>query len=263
MATRDRRGSWFPLALLGFLALGSTAVSLEGWVVDSSHTSFPIGGQQFLYSGEFASLRGVTMSRAYEDQFNTSISFYTGEAWPSVGSAEYWVAGLSLVLLAAIAWYARGSGRAWTYLAAAVCGVVAIGAFSCTMWIVEESPDLAPTVAGSLLAIGLCAAGWVYFNLGRGRSTLTVISVMTSAVGVTGLLAAWTSYRADELLVAGGLVLLAWWERSWLVAALAGAILAIEAVPMPTLVQLVLVTGLLFAGAFVALLRRGDRTAPQ
>jgi hypothetical protein len=83
--------------------------------------------------------------------------------------------------------------------------------------------------------------------------------VVTLAVGATGLLATWTSYRADELLVAGGLLVLAWWERSLLLTALTAVLLVIGAVSLSTLIELVLVTGLLFACSFVALARRGGQ----
>ncbi|ONI71026.1 hypothetical protein ALI144C_51675 [Actinosynnema sp. ALI-1.44] len=142
------------------------------------------------------------------------------------------------------------------FLFGAVCGVVAIAAFSWMMWTAKEMPELAPTVAGSLLAIGVCAAVWVYFQLGRGKSVLTAISVTTLTVGVLGLLAAWANYRGDELVVLGGLLVLAWWERSLLVAGAAAVLLLVGAVSLPPVTELVLVSAVLFLCAFVALARR-------
>jgi hypothetical protein len=256
MGTRGRFGFWFPLALLGFLALGSAAFAQGGWWVDARHASFP--GNDYPLT---TTLYGVEMSRTAERQLHVLSpgAIYGTTVWSSTSNPEYWVFGVTLVFLAAIAWYAHGSGRVRAFALATVCGVVAIVAFPCMMWIIEETPDLAPTIAGSLLAIGLCAAAWVYFQLGRGRSALTAISVVTLAVGATGLLATWTSYRADELLVAGGLLVLAWWERSLLLAALTAVLLVIGAVSLPTLIELVLVTGLLFACSFVALARSGGQ----
>nr|CEL17788.1 hypothetical protein [Kibdelosporangium sp. MJ126-NF4] len=229
-------------------------------MVDAYHPSFSIDGLTPKYAIA-QSVTGLGMSSGYETSLLEPGVVYSPSDWLPIGSSEYWLAGAALALLAVIVWYARGSGRVGAFTLAAVWGVVGIGLFMYTMWMIEQSRNIMPEMAVWLIATGLCAAGWAYFRPERWQTTLTSISVVTLAVGVTGLLTAWTNYRADELLVAGGLVLLAWWERSWLVAALAGAILAIEAVPMPTLIQLVLVTGLLFGGAFVALLLRGVRSA--
>lgn len=256
MGTRGRPGFWFPLALLGFLALGSAAFAQGEWWVDARRTSFPDDGYPVA-----TTLYGVEMSQSAERQLHVLSpgAMYGTTGWSSTSTPEYWLFGMTLVLLASIAWYAHGSGRVRAFVLATVCGVVTIVAFPCMMWIVEKTPDLAPTIAGSLLAIGLCAAAWVYFQLGRGKSVLTVISMVTLAVGATGLLATWTSYRADQLLVASGLLVLAWWERSLLLAALTAVLLVIGAVSLPTLIELVLVTGLLFACSFVALARSGGQ----
>ncbi|CAM3396731.1 Integral membrane protein [Kibdelosporangium persicum] len=258
MGTRGRFGFWFPLMLLGFLTLGSAAFAQGGWWVDARYTSFP--GNDYPVT---TTLYGLEMSRAAERQLHTLSpgAVYAATVWSFTSNPEYWIVGVTLVFLAAIAWYAHGSGRVRAFALATVCGSVAIVAFPCMMWIIDETPDLAPTIAGSLLAIGLCAAAWVYFQLGRGRSALTAISVVTLAVGVTGLLATWTSYRAEELLVTGGLLVLAWWERSLLLAALTAVLLLIGAVPLPTIIEFILVTGLLFTCSFVALARRSGGQA--
>ncbi|SMD06108.1 hypothetical protein [Kibdelosporangium aridum] len=254
MTTRGRLGFWFPLALLGFLTLGNAAFIQDGWRLDT--TFFPSDTST-------ATLYGLEMSRAYEQRLLSVGSQVGPSGWLSTPNLEYWIFGTAFVFLAVIAWYAHGSGRVRPFALAAVCGVVAVVAFSCMMWIAERAPEAAPTVAGSLLAIGLCAAAWVYFQLGRGKSVLTAISVVTVAVGATGLLATWTSCRADQLLLVSVLAVLAWWERSLLVAALAAVLLVIGALSLSTVVQIVLVAGLLFVCAFVTLARRGGQVQAE
>ena len=255
MATPGRFGFWFPVALLGFLSLSSVLFTQGGWWADERDR---YGDYQVA-----TTLVGLGMSRAAEQQLHfvgqSALSpglLYDSGWWPPVGYHDYWLFGVVIVFLAVTVWYGRRSCRPRTVVLAGLCGAVGIVALSWTAWLAGQAPDLARAIAGSLLAMGLCAAVWTYFRMGSGKSVLVPISVAALVVGACGLLAVWTDYRADELLAVGGLAVLAWWERSLSVAALAGVLLLVSALVTAPLAGLVVASGLLLVFAFVALVRR-------
>lgn len=207
-AARGRFGFWFPLALLGFLALSSVLFAQGGWWLDDRVT----GGDEQMAT----TVVGLEMSRAVEQHTLSSSQsvlspgiLYENGWWPPISYHDYWLFGVVIVVVAATFWYGRGIGRTPAVVLAGLCGIVGVAALSWTTWLAGRAPELAQAIAGSLLAIGACAAAWAYFRLGRGRSALVPVSVVALAVGACGLLAVWTHYRADELLMAGGLAVLA------------------------------------------------------
>jgi hypothetical protein len=81
-------------------------------------------------------------------------------------------------------------------------------------------------------------------------------------VGVGTVLGAWSPGLLEPVLIAAGLVALAWYERSRLLVLVAGAVLAaLVVIPDGTLSTLVPAV-IVLAAAIVALARRNGTTAP-
>jgi hypothetical protein len=248
------------LVLLGFGLLG-----LLGW--DSVRA-----GQDF---GWF-SYAPLPSDTGYVVQQNTLIAGSFAAGTPSgLGrfpvQDEAWVVLVTVTLVATVAWYGwrarragRGSVRA--HVALAVGGGIAVPAGYVAADVagtVAEPAGLITSVGLPLIGLGGLAGAWAYFRLTRGRrAAVGMIGVGCLAVGVATMLGAWSPGLFLPVVVAGGLLALARFERSRLLALAAGTVLvAMAAFPAGTLSMLVPASVMLAAG-IVALVRQGERTAP-
>jgi len=115
-------------------------------------------------------------------------------------------------------------------------------------------------VALPLAGLGVLAGA--YFWFGPRRRAAAVVSAVCLTTGVSALVGALAYGLVDQLLITCGLLVLAWYERSRLVAVLSVVLLAaLLLFPfgiLSTLVPAVIV----LATAVVALVRRSGRPAP-
>jgi hypothetical protein len=246
MGARGRYGFWFPLALLGFLSLGGIVLTSQQAPLRGLATS-----EQFLTGGGMYGV-GFSSSTQYTGLLS-SVKFMTARSelpW------EYWIVGSVVAFLATVIWYAWKSGREVAFAFAGVGGLIAVVGFLAVIQIVVAQPGLTLTVGGSLVALGLCAAAWVYFNLGRGGRIVKAISAVTLATGGSALLVNVVPVVTDEWIVVSGLLVLAWLERSLFLVAVAVAFFVVAWAFLPGVTGLVLMAAVLFFGAIAALLLR-------
>ena len=231
-----RYGYWFPLVLLGFGLL-----ALLGW--DGVAT------EDF---GWFAYASASNEFEIYQDLTGLGISGYVSTAPP-----KEWAVLLTVSLVGTVAWYTWRDGRpVRTYLAVAVGG-------SASIWLAHlvAGTEGLGQVGLSLLALGVLAGA--YFRLAAGRRTVAaMVSVVCLGAGAAVVLGAWLPELLDPVLTAGGLLALAWFERSRLVAVVAclvpAALLVFPAGMLRVLVPAVVV----LVAAIVALVCRGGTAAP-
>lgn len=234
-----RHRCWFPLVLLGFLMLGGL----------------------FLANGTKS--HALTMFRPLSDivrqpDSNTLIAVSVGSTPTTMHPEEYWSIGIAAVFLATVFWYARGVSR--RFLLVAAYGLVAFILFYLTIAMVEGQEDLGPTIGGSFVAIGAAAGAWVYFRLGPGQLGVTAISVVCLSIGVSALVIGHVPLLAEHLIVLTGLLVLAVWERSPLLAVVAAGFLAVAWMFPSGTTGLALAAVVLFLGGAAAVLatRRGQ-----
>lgn len=241
MGSRGQYKFWFPLVLLGFLALGGIALAGDRYQPLAFHQLEGLGP---------GGIYGTGVSQAYQSvMVLSSVSPVAVRTYPG----EYWVAGVLVILLATAVWYAWRSGQERTFAFLGLAGVVAAVGFLVILEIVLAQPALAPTIGGSLLAVGLCGAAWVYFRLGGGRRVVAGISVVVVATGGVALLINVTPVRPDQWIVVCGLLVLAGLERSLFLAAVALVYFVVAWAFLPGVTGLVLTAAVLFFGGVSAL----------
>lgn len=220
----DRYGYWFPLVLLGFgllALLGWEAVRVEGfeWVSYRPETTT---GYQF-----YATLTGMEMS---EDIVPLVIGAAPGP----------WTVLVTVCLGGTAAWYATRPW--WRSVAVAAGGSAAI-------WLSYATDGLGE-LGLPLLVLGALAGA--YFRLSRRRAAAVAGIVSLGAGGALML----DSWLFEPVLVGGGLLALAWFERSRLVAVV-GCLVAAALLAFPDGMPRVLVPAMVVLGAaVVALVRR-------
>ncbi|GAB1512435.1 hypothetical protein [Actinophytocola sp. KF-1] len=246
-ATRD--GYWFPLALLGFgllvlLGWGSVTTAEDvGWFayapaadVQNSHALVGVG---FSSGNTVAPLLVTSPVRDWA-----------------------WTVLITVCLVGSVVWYAvrdRRAGRPVRgHVAVAVGGTAAVWGVHLIAGIADATAglgDLVPSVGLPLLVLGLLAG--LYHRLGARRRVAAVVSALCLGAGVAVVLGAWSPELLDPVLIACGLLALALYERSRLVAVVSCVVLtALVVVPdgtLRTLVPAVVVLG----AAIAALARRG------
>lgn len=117
-----------------------------------------------------------------------------------------------------------------------------------------------PSVGLPLVVLGVLAG--LYYRLGPRRRMAAVTSAVCLGAGVAVVLGAWSPGLLDPVLIAAGLLVLARFERSRLVAVVAVPVLvALLVVPDGTLRMLVPAVVVLVA-AIAALVRRGGEVVP-
>jgi hypothetical protein len=260
-----RSGYWFPLVLLGFGLLG-----LLGW--DSVRS-----GQDF---GWFADAPQLPYHAYANTQFG---SVFVGESQVLVGStsdavrfetARYpmqdfaWTVLVMATLVVTMAWYGwrarRAGGSVRAYVALAVGGGVAVPAAYVVVGMASAMPDpagLVTSVGLPLVVLGALAGAWAY-SLRPWRRTATTIGVVCLVIGVGTLLGALAPGLLGPVVIAGGLLALARFERSRLLAVAAGTVLvAMVAFPVGT-PSMLIPAMVLLAVAIVALVRQSGAGAP-
>jgi hypothetical protein len=252
MGSRGRYAFWFPLVLLGFLMLGGIVLANRA----NAWSSLMPADAGYQATGQ---LRGLGMSRENERGLTLVTSVYIRA--PSSLPDEYWIAGVLVILLATLVWYAWGSGRVGEFVWTGICGLFGVVGFLMVTVVVETQPELVVTVGGSLVALGLCAAAWVYFGLGPAKRAVTAVGVLALLLGTSALLLDQTSLRSDQLLVAVGLLTLAWLERSLPLAAVALVFLTAGWIFLPGVAGLALGSAVLLAGGIGALVLRNRQPA--
>lgn len=253
----SRSGYWFPLVLLGFGLLG-----LLGW------DSMP-PGEDF---GWLAYAPPPSLENSYF--VDTQILVGTDVA-VNFDVKRYpmrdfgWAVLVLATLVVTLAWYgwrARGTGGAVrTYVALAVVGGVAVPAAHIVAGMAGAMPDpagLITSVGLPLFVLGALTGAWAYSRRRPWHRTAATISVACLVIGIGTILGAWAPGLLDPVIIAGGLVALARFERSRLLVAVAGVVLvAMVAFPAGTLSMLV-PAALMLAAAIVVLVRQSGAGAP-
>jgi hypothetical protein len=258
--TEGRYGYWFPLALLGFGLL-----LLLGW--ESVRTPEDFGWFAYdpaLSDTGYVITTAVAISPApWRRQHRGAAACVFPGLGLDVDGADHRDAGKHGGLV-------RRAGSPGRPVRAASPGVavgggVAVWASHFVAGFADASADpgeLIPSVGLPLVALGVLAGVWVYLRPGPGHRTAATISVCCLLVGVAVLLGAWSPGLLDPVFLACGLLALAWFERSRLVAVVACLVLVARFVfpdgTLSTLVPAVIV----FAAGIVALVRRNNTAAP-
>lgn len=255
-----RRGYWFPLVLLGFGLLG-----LLGWdsfgrdTMPPGHgvSGYPPDGTGYVGTDRYAE----TEPRAY---LTAAARFEQG---PFAMRDEPWAALVTATLVATAGWYgwrarrAGGSVRPYVTVAAGggtavLTGYVAVGIADA----VADSAGLVTSVGLPLLGLGALAGAWSYLRLGPWRRAVAMAGACCLVVGVGTVLGEWAPGLFAPVIITGGLLVLAGFERSRLLATVAvaasGAMVAFPAGTPSMLVP----AAVLLAGGIMALVRQ-NRTA--
>lgn len=170
---------------------------------------------------------------------------------------------VAVVLMGTVAWYGVRARSVRGHLAVAVGGVVMVLACYVVAGIADEVPEKGELVgsAGLPLVVRGVLTG-AYYRFEARRRAVAVVSVVCLAFGVSALLGAEAPGLFDPVVMMCGLLVLAWYEQSRVVAVLAVVVpMALLAFPYgfpSTVVPAVIV----FAGAVLALVRRGRAPAP-
>jgi hypothetical protein len=238
------------LVLLGFLILGGVVLQSQA----HDWRPYPVsGGYQIateFYGPGTGGMSGIGLSSS-----NTVVAIRFTDH-PRLFPQDYWLIGVLAVFLATVVWYGWRSGRTRAFVWVALCGMVAVASFLLIQVIVENNPELGTTIGGSLAAIGICAAAWVYFTLGPGEKVVTAVSVVGLSLGGGILLAGVAPVVSEELIVVSGLLVLAWLERSRLLAVIAVAFFVVAWIFLPGVSGLALSAGVLLLGGIASLLLR-------
>ena len=249
-----RQENWFPLVLLGFGLLGLLAWHIVrpvrdfGWF---AYDPLPTG------SGYVIEGAGTNMATAYLTVRPPGLDWV-----PLQGRA--WVVLVALTLVATMAWYGwrgrRAGGSARAFVAVAVGGGIAVPLGYVAADVTGAAADpagLVTAVALPLVALGGLALVWARARLGpRWRVVVVAVGVACLLVGLATILGAWEPGLFLPVVIAGGLLALARFERSRLLALVAVAVLAALLVcPYSTLGTLVPAV-IVLAAAVVSLARR-------
>ena len=241
---------WFPLVLLGFgllVLLARTGVRDDfGWFAYAPATPAD-------------EVHAIAVLEPGAQYYNTPLPFgaaFTTRDWT-------WTLLVAVTLAGAVLWYGVRARAGWRHVAVAVGGVLAVLACHAVAGIADAMPDeggLVRSVALPLAGLGVLAGA--YFWFGPRRRPAVVVAVVCLTAGVSALAGAWAYGLLDPLLITCGLLALAWYERSRLVAVLA-VVLPVAFLLFPygvlsTLVPAVLV----LAVAVTALVLRGGLRHP-
>ncbi|MEU3274177.1 hypothetical protein ABZ639_25335 [Saccharomonospora sp. NPDC006951] len=256
----DRYDFWFPLALLGFVLLGlaatvSTATRDFGWFAYA-----PAGG-----SLEPRAATGGGIALAELRAVNVDAGTPFAGTWTVI-------AGLISIFLVVVAWYvarARRQGAPLRPLRISVvvlAGSAEIGLGYVVLRELGDALDKSPFAAAlalPLLLLAGCAGAGAYFLRGVWRRVVLAIGGVLLLVLATAVLAPHTEDGPMLLVLASGLLTMAWLHRSVLLVSLTVLFLASGAtasIAEPE--HFVLPAGVLLAGAIAALVLRGRQEAP-
>lgn len=236
-------GYWFPLVLLGFGLLAKLA-----W--DVVRPDLPSIAEA---PGAANSVAILTPGAQYGP-----LPFDTG------ASPRDWTWLLvTVVLVGTMMWYGVRARSVWRHLAVAAGAVVMVLACHVIAGIadaVSEKGELVRSVGLPLVVLGVLTGA--YYRFESRRRAVAVVSVVCLAFGVSALLGAEAPGLFDPVVMMCGLLVLAWYEGSRVVAVLAVVVpMAFLAFPygiLSTLVPAVIV----LAAAIAALVRRGGARHP-
>lgn len=258
-ASGGRYGYWFPLVLLGFGLLG-----LLGW--DSVRASQDFGWFSYTpMSSDPVHLDTAILSPGADYQAR-AVSFnltqYPMRDWP-------WAVLVTTTLVATVAWYGwrarRADGSVRGHVALAVgCGIL-VPAGHVVVGMADTTADpakLVTSVGLPLIGLGVLAAAWACFRLGPGRRAAALISAACLVVGVGTVLGAWSPGLLDPVIIAGGLLTLARFERSLLLAVVAVAVLVAMVVFPVGMLSTLIPAVMMLAAAIVALVRQSGPPQP-
>jgi hypothetical protein len=244
----EPHAGWFPLAALGFLLLGLTALGMpsgdSGW---------------FAYTPAERHAYAVITPGLSQQGGNTAVPVLaTGFTRQSeVGRFWPWVAGAGF--LATLAWYAvraHRTGRPFRPGMLVLSGLGGLVALTAAAVLGEfahvAGPGVAAGVAWPVALLGLCGAGWAFFRLGPGARPAGITGVTLLALGAYALVSS-VLPGENGLLIGAGLALLAWLERSVLLAAVAGLFSLVVVVLAATELAAPAGTAVVFGGAITAL----------
>jgi hypothetical protein len=255
MGERARAGYWFPLVLLGFGLLG-----LLGW--DSVLASQDFGWFAYAPPSGLADYQytQVLVGTSVAVDFEMKRYPMRGVLWPVL------VVATLVVTMAWYGWRARRAGSSVRpYVALAVGGVIAVPATYIATGMASVMPDPAEMVTSvglPLFVLGVLTGAWAYSGHRPWRRTAATISVACLVVGVGTILGALAPGLLDPVIIAGGLLALARFERSRLLAVVAGVVLvAMVMLPAGALSALIPAMVLL-AAAIVELARQRGAAAP-
>jgi hypothetical protein len=180
-----------------------------------------------------------------------------------------WAVLVTTTLVATAAWYGwrarRAGGSVRGHVALAVGGGIVVPTGYVVVGMADTTTDpakLVTSVGLPLIGLGVLAMAWAYFRLGPGRKAAALISAACLVVGLGTVLGAWSPGLVDPVIIAGGLLALARFEHSRLLAAVAVAVLLVMAVfPVGTLSTLIPAV-ILLAAAIVAVVRQSGAPEP-
>lgn len=235
---------WFPLVLLGMLTLGGAALRVWEPPLRGSQAYRSYNGTQFL-SGEQLGTGGIS-----------GVGLGPGKLFPPAGfgSSEYWLVGVLLVLLATSAWYAARARRWQTFVVAAISGTAAV----LMTYFATGERELALSVGGALVVIGGVVIVWRRFQV-------PTVGVVAVALGVPLLLVGLVPVGGTLWVVVGGLLVLAYYERSVIALVVGVAFFLVAWAFLPGVTATILMGAVLLLGAVAALLvqRPGGVISPS
>lgn len=246
-----RHGYWFPLVLLGFGLLG-----LLGWYVWPATDDF----------GWFAYVPQSPEFGLAEEQHLVGVDFgavLTPGAQMAPARDSSWAVLVTVTLVATMAWYGwrarRAGGSVRPYVMSAVGGGVGVA----VCYLVAGMASSVTDPAGLVTSVGLPLAGlgavsgvWAYFQR---RRVAAAVSVVCLVAGVGMMLGAWAPGLLDPLVITGGLLALARYERSRLLAVVAGVLLVVMLV-FPDGPPSMLLPAVVLLGTAIIVLARQSRT---
>ncbi|UJW36348.1 hypothetical protein L3Q67_22645 [Saccharothrix sp. AJ9571] len=244
-----RRDYWVPLVLIG-------AMLLAGLFVPEPDVSW------FAYApiAEDGIDQAVTNLYAYAPA-DSAVALRIPQPFAAFG---WWPVGALAAFLLTVAWYLFRAGNRpspWRIALLVVGGSAAIlllSSFGAASWSLIDESGFVNAFVLPLGALGLCGVAWAYFGTGRGRRVAGWVGGVVLGL-VASMLVAMALPGLDDLLVfAAGLLVLAWLERSVLLAAVTvlTVVASIDLVPIP---PGLLPASVLLAGAIAALVtRRGQ-----
>jgi hypothetical protein len=173
---------------------------------------------------------------------------------------------IAVTAVGSVAWYAflarRAGGSVRAYVRLAVAAGLAVPACYVVAGLADAIADpagMVPSVGLPLLGLGALAGGWAYF--GPWRRTAAAIGLVCLVTGAATVLGAWSSGLLEPVLITAGLLALARYERSRLLAVAALAVLVALVVFSDEVLSILVPAVIALATAIVALVRQNSTSA--
>jgi hypothetical protein len=258
-----RAGYWFPLALLGFGLL-----AMLGWESVPTGQDFgwfayaPLSDGMYFGPDFYESDTSVVVEQ-------NSVSLTRFEPGPYLMRDFPWSVLVTATLVATMAWYGWRARRAGepvgTYVMLAVGGGLAVLlAYVATgMATVTADPSGMVTSVGlPLLGLGAMTGAWAYLRLGPWRRAAGMISAAALLIGTGTVLGAWSPGLLEPVIITAGLLALARFERSRLLAIVAVLVLAAMVVFPAGTLSMLAPAMVVLAAVIVVLVRQGGSPEP-